>query len=44
LNVTIAWFELDTTYQMTRFLNWAGVIDMSQAQRMRYSAESARAA
>jgi stearoyl-CoA desaturase (delta-9 desaturase) len=41
-NFAVRWFELDTTYQVMRFLNWAGAIDMSQTQRMRYSAESAR--
>jgi stearoyl-CoA desaturase (delta-9 desaturase) len=43
-NFAARWFEIDTTYQVMRFLNWAGVIDMSQAQKIRYPAESARAA
>jgi stearoyl-CoA desaturase (delta-9 desaturase) len=37
-NFAARWFELDTTYQMMRLLNWVGVIDMSRAQRMRYTA------
>jgi stearoyl-CoA desaturase (delta-9 desaturase) len=43
-NFAARWFEIDTTYQVMRFLNWTGVIDMSQAQKIRYPAESARAA
>ena len=35
-NFAVRWFELDTTYQIMRVLNWLGVIDMKGAQVARY--------
>jgi stearoyl-CoA desaturase (delta-9 desaturase) len=40
-NFAARWFEIDTTYQVMRFLDWVGIIDMSSAQRMRYTASKA---
>ena len=40
-NFAARWWEVDTTYQIMRVLNWLGVIDMSGSQKMRYRAEPA---
>jgi stearoyl-CoA desaturase (delta-9 desaturase) len=40
-NFAARWFELDTTYQVMRLLHWLGIIDMSGAQTMRYTAKAA---
>jgi stearoyl-CoA desaturase (delta-9 desaturase) len=40
-NFAARWFEIDTTYQIMRLLAWARIIDMSQSQRMRYTARAA---
>jgi stearoyl-CoA desaturase (delta-9 desaturase) len=36
-NFAARWFELDTTYQVMRLLNWVGIIDMSKSQKMRWA-------
>jgi stearoyl-CoA desaturase (delta-9 desaturase) len=40
-NFAARWFEVDTTYQIMRLLAWARIIDMSESQRMRYTARAA---
>jgi stearoyl-CoA desaturase (delta-9 desaturase) len=40
-NFAVRWFELDTTYQIMRLFAWVGIIDMSGAQRVRYTARAA---
>jgi stearoyl-CoA desaturase (delta-9 desaturase) len=40
-NFAARWFELDTTYQVMRLFNWLGIIDLSQSQKMRYTARAA---
>jgi len=42
-NFAARWFEIDTTYQIMKVLDWVGIIDMSGAQKMRYGDKSARA-
>jgi stearoyl-CoA desaturase (Delta-9 desaturase) len=36
-NFAARWFEIDTTYQVMRVLQWLGIIDMSASQKMRYT-------
>ncbi|MDX2022027.1 MAG: acyl-CoA desaturase [Deltaproteobacteria bacterium] len=40
-NFAARWWELDTTYQVMKLLNFVGIIDMSGAQKMRYQATAA---
>lgn len=40
-NFAARWFELDTTYQVMKLLDWVGIIDMSGSQKIRYDAEDA---
>jgi len=37
-NFAARWWEVDTTYQVMRLLNWVGIIDMSGSQKIRYAA------
>jgi stearoyl-CoA desaturase (delta-9 desaturase) len=34
-NFAARWWEIDTTYQVMKVLNFVGIIDMSKAQKMR---------
>ena len=40
-NFAARWWELDTTYQVMRFFNWVGIIDMTGSQKIRYAQQPA---